>query len=409
MNRRVVITGLGCLSGAGTEPKELRRALLEGKSLARRERIDLNQDEWFETSVSRLPEFDRNAYLPAERRRRMSVFSQNWVVACLQARADAGLSSTPVPERAGVILGTAFGSLHSTLKYLDIVRRDGKGLGNPFLFSESVANAPAGHAGIDLDCRGLNVSLTCGDMSGLAAVQCAARAIRDERLDFAYAGGVEELPPALLAILARLGAVPVSAGNLLHRLPQQGRTSASVAPGEGAACFILEEWEQARRRGAVAYAEVLAGSLGSDPRAGDMCWSRSVSVRAKSMLNALRTSSVATHAVDGVILHGCADLEANRAENDAVEGVLLQERSSVETLALMSPAPVLGQFAGAAAFGVAAAALSLRYQERYDAPGDSPTVPLNRAETSSDPLRSVLVNGASWGGGCMSLVLTRAV
>ena len=83
--------------------------------------------------------------------------------------------------------------------------RDGAGMANPFLFSESVANAPAGYSAIEMDTRAASITFTCGDASAAAAVAFAARAIRTGRLDLAYCGGVEMFSLPLLRALATMG------------------------------------------------------------------------------------------------------------------------------------------------------------------------------------------------------------
>ncbi|MCZ6696528.1 MAG: beta-ketoacyl synthase N-terminal-like domain-containing protein [Acidobacteria bacterium] len=409
MSRRIVISGAGCLSAAGSRMEDLGRALEAGTGLARAERIELGVGEWLETEVARIPDIDRGAFLPPARRRRMSLLSQNWVVACLQARADAQMTATPDPERAGVVLGTCLGSLENTIKYLDIVHHDGMGLGNPFLFSESVANAPAGHAAIDLDCRGFNVTLTCGAASGLMAVQTAARAIRDGRIDLAFAGGIEEMPAALLVVLARLGAIPARGSPVARRSLAHVSGSRNRAPGEGAACFILETEEGARRRGVEPYAEVLGCAAVSDPHATDIGWSHSVDVWAEMMRRTLEASGVAPQELDGAMLHACGDPGAERAECEALERVILSEKNRPEDFLLGSPSQVVGQLAGAGAFGVAAAILALKDRQPPGDAGHPPARPASERGPRRQDALHILVNGGSWGGSCSGLLLGRAV
>ncbi len=408
MKRRVVITGLGCVSAAGEDPGVLRQVLQKKAGLAKPERIEFERGEWLETSVARAARPDYKTFLTSARRRRMSQFSQDWVVACLLARADSGLTTTPVPERAGIFLGTAFGSLDVTLRYLDIIARDGPGLGNPFLFSESVANAPAGHAAIHLDCRAFNITLTCGDASGMAAVQCAARAIRNNRLDIAFAGGIEALPDALLAVLAGLGAVPVTGGNLLRQRLSLGPARTQRPPGEGVACFLLEPRELAESRGVTPYAEVRGGSNLSDPSTPHTRWSDSAELRAEVMRLALRGSDITPRDLDGVVLHGSGESRAAHSETQALERAILSGRSRSGHLAVQTPSHVVGQFAGAGAFGIAAAALAIRHGEESDRGVVSPVVSNRPGEARANRgWRHALVNAASWGGSCMSLVMSR--
>jgi 3-oxoacyl-[acyl-carrier-protein] synthase II len=335
--------------------------------------------------VARVGSGDWEARLPAARRRRMSFMSQTWVAACLEARADAGLLAAADPERSAIVLGTGFGGVQDTVEYLEGIRRDGMGLGSPFLFSESVANAPSGHAAIELDCRGLNLTLTCGDLSGALAVEVAARAIQDGRADRAFAGGVEQVAGATLAVLARLGHLPASRREEGRRWRSPGRPGPGRSPGEGSACILLEAEETAKKRGARAYAEVSAGALGSDPAASRVGWSASAERRAEPLARALRAGGMTPLDIDAAVLHACGEPSADGAEEEAVSRLLLSERPPAE-LTLLRPSHVFGSFAAAGAFSVAAAALWLR-------------------EGPAAGRRGALVSAAGWGGGCLGLAL----
>ncbi len=401
MNRRVALTGIGCLSAAGVGPEALWNALREGKCLAKLERVDLPESQSLQAPVALLPGLDRDAWLPATRRRRMSELSQFWVIAALCARADARLGENLEPERTGVCVGTGFGNLRSTMLFLDGVARDGLGLGNPFHFSESVANAPGGHTALLLDCRALNLTLTCADASGVVAVDVGARAIREGRADLVLAGGVEEITPPLLAVLARLGSLRGAVPGGMGGWPVPASRPVSLVPGEGAACFVLEEWDKAARRGARPYAEVRAGFMASDPGVKTCRWSCSPRVRAETLRRALRMSGARPDEVDGVVLHVTGDAAADAAEARAVREVLVRERLADQPgPALWEPAGVVGQLAAAGALEVAAAALSLRYQESIE--GDA------MSQLGSNGIRNVLVSAAAWGGSCMALLLGRA-
>ena len=436
MKRRVVLSGIGCLSAAGAGAEALRAALAAGAALARPHRLELGGGEWVQVRAARLPEIDRTALLSPAQRRRMSLLSQDWVISCLLARADAGLQSAspspmqepshgmPPPMRSAVCLGTAFGGLECTAAYLEGIGRDGLGLGNPFLFSESVANAPAGHAAIALDCRGLNVSLTCGDASGVAAVDCGARAIRDGRADMAFAGGVEEMTSPLMTVLARLGVAPIEAAEWRRRGPRRTGSSRSPAaggspaaartgarppapaavpaPGEGAACFLLEERERALARGVTPYAEIHPARLVSDPGAGATEWSRSVRPRVEALGAALREAEITPADLSGAVLHACGDPEADSSEEEAVFRGIAAERGAEGSLPTLRPSRILGTFAAAGAFSVAAAALALRHPDLL-----SSGVPSARSGEAGRA-RHILLSAASWGGSCLGVVLSRS-
>jgi len=252
---RPVITGIGCVGPTGIGSEALGAALARGAPLGSIESIPLRNGTR-SMRVARIPPLEQEAWIPSRKLRRMGEVSRIWTIACLAARQDAGLAGEAAaahpPARRGIWLGTGFGSTKTTWDYLEGMMRDGAGMANPFLFSESVANAPAGHSAIELDAQGVNLTITCGDASALVALDQAARAVTQGRVDLAWCGGVECLSDPLLIALAGLGGLSFV--------------------GEGAVCLVVESADAARERGARVHAEIVTTVLGSDPLAPATDW-----------------------------------------------------------------------------------------------------------------------------------------
>ncbi len=356
---RVVITGIGCLSGAGVGAAALSDALSRGEPLGAMERIETLRGRSRQVRVARIPSFDRGEHIPARKLRRMGEVSQIWMIACLLARADAGLdkdAAAAPPERRGTFVGTGYGCTDTTWDYLVGLYQDGAGVANPFLFSESVANAPAGHSAIELDTRGASVTFTCADASAATAVEFGARAIREDRVDIAWCGGVDLMSAPLLRALASLGAADFV--------------------GEGAACLVLESERHARQRGARILA-VLAGSgIASDPAAPASGWGVDPGPPAAAIRRALDRAGLEP-AVPGrplrAYLHPCGGTAADTAQQRAVEALL-------PSATFERPGRVSGTLAAAGGLGIAAAVLDGRQQD-------------------------ALVCATGWGGSIYALVL----
>jgi 3-oxoacyl-[acyl-carrier-protein] synthase II len=354
---RVVITGIGCVGSQGVGAEALAAALREGLSLGRSESIEKVKAGRREMSIARIAPFDREKYLPARKLRRMGELSQIWVVSCILAGADAGLdgagSGGPYPpEKRGTYLGTGLGCIDITWEYLVGMYRDGAGMANPFFFSESVANAPAGHSAIELGTRGGNITFTCGDASAAAAIEFGARAIRDGRVEIAYCGGIETLNDPTLRVLAGIGS--------------------PLFVGEGAACLVLESLASARSRSARIYAELAGSAAASDPSATATDWGRDPAPLKTAMRRAVERSA---SEVRKVFLHAPTATRAASAELEAALHVC-------PGAAIARVSDVVGALSGAGGFNPAAAALDVA------AHGGA-----------------VLVNATSWGGGIFSLVM----
>ena len=363
--RRVVVTGAGVISPAGIGLEPLAAALAAGAPLGDTERIPAIHGHAPPMRVARLPRFDREQHIPARALRRMGEISQIWTIACLLARHDAGLAEdgpgNPAPERRALFMGTGFGCIDATWDYLRPMVLEGMGTTSPFLFSESVANAPAGHAAIMLDARGACITLTCGDASAIAAVARAADAIRQERADIAWAGGVEMMVPPLLRVLAALKI---------------------RSAGEGAACLVLEEAGRARARGARILAEVGCAGLTSDPAVSARQWPRDRTRLAAAMRRAARPfDDEPAPRVQGVWLQGGPDPPAADAERAAA-------LECFPGAAMCSVEGVTGMYAasGGCSLGAAVHALST-------------------AGPASSRDATGIVSGPSWGGGITCIAL----
>ena len=366
--RRVVITGVGCITAAGVGIGPLRSALASDLPLGEILEIETARSRKRPVRLARLAPFDRQAFLPPRKLRRMGDLSQLWVICCLMARSDTGLERAaellPPPERRGTFLGTGFGCTNTTWEYLTGMLRDGAATANPYLFAESVANAPAGHSAIELDTRGADITLTCGDASAAMALEMAARAVQEGRLEMAYCGGAELMSEPLVRVLASL--------------------RSHILLTEGCACFVLESLDLARSRKARIYAEVVGSALGSDPLSPATGYSRDPGVLEGIIRRALASAAgedrLAAKPIRKIFLHAGGGAPSASAERTAVERIC----PGVPTL---SVAAKMGSLAAAGGLSLVAAAT-----EAGDPAGSQP-----------DGL-SLLVNAFGWGGNLVSLV-----
>ncbi len=353
---RAVITGIGAIGSTGVDVAALRAAVRDGRPLGRLESVETVRGRRRELRLARIAPLDREAFLPALKLRRMCEVSQIWTIACMLARSDAGLDRDPSPyppERRGTFVGTGLGCLGPTWDFLCGLSLEGAA--NPFYFSESVANAPAGHSTIELETRGASVTLTCGDASATAAMAVAVRAIADGRVALAYCGGVELLTPQLLRVIAAL------------RGPRFF--------GEGCASFVVESADAARARGARIYAEVIGTASASDPACGPTSWSADSARLASVMQRAAERSDGV--GIGTVVLHAGGARAAEDAESRAAASVFPHAT-------ICRPSRVVGSMTAAGALGLAVSALEACHTTSRDA---------------------VLVLASSWGGGMHAIVL----
>jgi 3-oxoacyl-[acyl-carrier-protein] synthase II len=361
--RRVVVTGVGVISAAGTGTSSFEEALERGDPLGVEQVISLPRGRSRPVRLAGVNAFDLQEFLSPRMGRRMAeeaqMGSSAFLLACREARTD----ERPVePERLGTYLGSGFGCMRTTEEYLKGLLGEGLATASPFLFTESLANSPLGHAAIILDARGPSIGIAGGDGSAVPAVAEGWRAIRKGRIDRAICGGLELASPTMTQLLVRLSV----------------RGGRQAFLGEGATALVLESEETARAGGAHVLAEVLGAGQAGDPAARPTGWSQDPAAWASAQESALACAEEPGAPLRVVFRHdppgsGAADAERLSLERLSAERGSLQVRSVHRTF---------GSYAAAGGLSVAAGAIAcLRKPGR------------------------VLVSAGSWGGATSALLM----
>jgi len=263
--RRVVITGLGCVTALAESADELFAELCEGKS-------GVSTIESFDVSAypvrfgGEIKTFDVTKYVHQREGRRMDRFSQFAMAAAIQAVDNSGLDfSKEDISRVGVIVGTGIGGIKEIEdQHLRLLKK-GPSKVSPFCVPRLMANAAAGNIAIHYGLRGPNFCVSSACASGNHAVGEAFHTIVGGRSDIIIAGGSEAaLTPIGLGSFC--GARSLSTRN--DDPPAASRPFDKDRDGfvlsEGAGIVVLEEQGHAKKRGANIYAELLGYSATDD-------------------------------------------------------------------------------------------------------------------------------------------------
>jgi len=390
IGKEVVITGVGCISPLGLEPEELSAALREGRSAIAEiasfdaspypcrvgaEVLDLELSDFIESSKTYID--------------RTSAFV---LAACASALKDAHWSGD---ESVGLILGTAWGCMDSLQLFAEKLVEGKPKFVPPLPFTHSYANAPNSLASIEFKLRGFNACLTCGGISGLAAVEYACRRValgKEKRL---LAGGSEALSESLFQSYSLRG--QLNAGG--EPRPYDPR-SAGLVLGEGAAVVAVEEANLAREWRDPILARVCGWAS---------CHGGSIAEGlARSMREALERGGIKPAAVDVILGIGNGLPGLDGEEVEAVRAVFADARP-----ALTSIKGWIGETVGAG--GPMSLAVALACLEEHFIPAalaDEPPalegVKLIVGDPPHTPVRTVLVNAADPSGACVSLVIAAA-
>ena len=270
MNRRVAVTGVGMVTPLGVGKEAFAERLFRGET-------GIAQIAGFDTS--RFPShlgaevkgFSARDFISLKTLRRMDRLSQMATASARLALEDAGIVVNEANrDRVGILLGTAFGATDVKTHCARILCTDGSGAVNPILVPNTVMNAPAGHASIELGIRGVNTTVNHHAASGETAIVCAAMDIQRGAADVVLAGGADILSDFFFEALIRYRAVSPLDGGAEGARPFDRRRNGPVI-GEGAGIICLESLDRARERGAVPYCEIAGWGLSASP-AGPTGW-----------------------------------------------------------------------------------------------------------------------------------------
>jgi len=259
----IVVTGVGIISSMGVGKDVFWRRLMQTRSGIRG--IDrFATDGLTSNAAGCVRDFDPGRFMPPMRYRRMSRISKMAVAASVEALADSGIDVGSMDrDRIAVVIGTAYGSSsHVDAFFMSLLKNGPRGA-QPFLFPETVSNAPASHTAIFHGLTGPNSTFCQNEISAEAAVSYAAALLRDRRVDAALVGGAEELSEILFRCYDALGAlnpVRVAPGEVAQPIPAAG-----LVLGEGAAFLVLERQTTAERRRAAVYGRLEAMAVTGGP------------------------------------------------------------------------------------------------------------------------------------------------
>jgi 3-oxoacyl-[acyl-carrier-protein] synthase II len=321
IKQRVVITGMGAITPLGLSVAETWAGLVAGRS-------GITEITQFDAShlpiriAGEVKGFDPRDYIDFKEVRRMARTSHLALAAGLQAMADAGLGDqVPVPERAGVVMGTGVGGFEAALEAWDTYKTKGLRRVNPFTAVSMLCNMPAHHLSLRFQCQAYNNTTVTACASGTQAIGDATEAIRRGVADLMLAGGVEGMVHEV--IIGAFTAMRVLAADNEHPekacKPFDARRDGFVS-AEGTAVVVLERMDKALDRGARIYAEVLGYAANSDayhaaipdPDGAGAC---------RAMKWALEHAGVSPTEVDYINAHGPGTIVGDPVETKAIKNL----------------------------------------------------------------------------------------
>lgn len=380
MERRVVITGIGCLAPNGMGREAFARGLREGASGVRR--ISLFDPEGLPATIAaELPGFDPAEHISAKDLRHVSRAVPMAVAASSEALADAGIdpSSLSLEERRelGVILGTGGGPIEFSERMYHLYYTNQVKKASVYSIASGTIGTLSSEISMRFGLRGPSHVISTGCTSSTDALGYAFRSIKFGAGDVFLVGGVDAT--VVRGIMEGFVMMRVVSTAWEQEPPRASRPFSSdrdgFVLGEGAWMFVLEESERASARGARIYGEVRGYGSTCDAH-HRVRLDESGEEPARAMTLALKEAALPPDAVEYVAYHGTSTELNDRVETRAIRRAFGRGTSRLAGSSIKS---MIGHPQGACgAAGVAATLLGMR---------DSflpPTINLDRPDPKCD-------------------------
>jgi 3-oxoacyl-[acyl-carrier-protein] synthase II len=320
--RRVVITGLGCVAPVGNTVATAWDALVAGQSgIATITKFDASV---FTTHFAgEVKGFNVEDYMPGKEARHMDSFIHFGMAAGMQAMQDSGLEVTEEnAERIGVIVGSGIGGLPMIEEtHAELTNRGPRRI-SPFFVPASIINMISGHLSIKYGLKGPNLAIVTACTTGLHCIGAAGRLIEYGDADVMIAGGAEStISPLGLGGFASARALSSRNDDPATASRPWDKDRDGFVLGEGAGVMVLEEYEHAKARGAKIYAELLGFGMSADAHHMTAPLEDGDGAR-RCMISAMKNAGINADQVDYVNAHGTSTPLGDVAETVAIKRAL---------------------------------------------------------------------------------------
>jgi 3-oxoacyl-[acyl-carrier-protein] synthase II len=322
--RRVVVTGLGCVSPVGNTVAEAWGNLLAGKSgIGLISRFDASS---FSCKIAgEVRNLDLESYISAKDARAMDTFIHYGIVAALQAVADAGLPTSDAlteeqATRIGCVIGSGIGGLPLIENmHTEYTTRGARRI-SPFFVPATIINMTAGHVSMRCGFKGPNIAIVTACTTGLHCIGEAGRMIEYGDADVMVAGGSEAtVSPLGIGGFAAMRALSTRNDDPTTASRPWDKDRDGFVLGEGGGVMVLEEYEHAKARGARIYAELAGFGMSAD--AGHMT-APSMDGPRRAMVGAMRNAGINADQVDYLNAHGTSTPLGDLNETNAIKAAL---------------------------------------------------------------------------------------
>ena len=410
MGKRVVITGIGCISPVGNDVSTMWSNLLAGKSgVGLITHYDTSQ---FDVKIAaEVKDFDGVAFFGSREARRMDRFVQFAMASALQAVSQANLViSETNRDRIGVILGTGIGGMHTLSQQMDVYIQRGPDRVSPFLVPMMLPDSAAGMLAIQLGVRGPNMAIVSACASGTNAIGEAVESIRRGSADVIITGGSEAvIVPIAMAGLGVMTALSRRNGEPERASRPFDKERDGFVMGEGAGILIIESLEHALSRGATILGEI-SGYGTSNDAFHISAPAENGAGAAICMQIALQNAGLTINDIDYINAHGTSTPLNDKSETAAIKTIF---GSHAYEVPISSTKSMTGHLLGAA--GAVEAVICAKVLEdeilpptiNYEIPDPDCDLDYVPNQPRRVPVNHIMSNSFGFGGHNASIIVSR--
>ena len=319
LHRRVVVTGLGILSPIGNTLSEAWDSCINGVSGISKIEIDLKNNPI--KVGGRLKNFNPEDFLDSKEIRRIDPFIQYGIIAANQSINHSGILDSKIDlSKVGINFGAGIGGIDTIERNKSLLEERGYKKVSPFFVPGSIVNMISGLISIKHGFMGPNTSVVTACSTGNHCIGTAARSIAYGEADVMIAGGAEMAStPLSIAGFTAARALSMNSDPETASRPWHKDRDGFVL-SDGAGSLVLEDFDHAKARGAIIYAEVIGFGTSSDahhmtapPEDGRGA--------ALSMTNAVNDAEIHPSEIDYINAHGTSTPLGDIAETTALKKV----------------------------------------------------------------------------------------
>lgn len=410
MKKRVVITGLGCVTPVGTGKDDFWVNIKSGVSgIDKITRFDYTN---YQTQIAgEVKDFTPEDYISKKELKKMDRFTQFAMVASKLAVADSELDLNNIDgNRMGTVIGTGIGGVETIEAQHKNLLEKGNRRVSPFFIPMMIGNMAAGQVAIEFGAKGPSTNICTACASGTNSVGDAFKIIQRGDADIMIAGGTE----AAVAEFAVAGFCNMKAMSTNNDNPQKAsrpfdKDRDGFVMGEGCGILILEELESAIKRNAKIYAEIVGYGMTSDAY-HITTPAENGEGAARAMQMAINDAGIEPEKIDYINAHGTSTYYNDLYETMAIKSVFGENAKNVS---ISSTKSMTGHLLGASG-AIEAIVCALAIKDSFvpptinlENPGEGMDLDYTPNKGKERTINYALSNSLGFGGHNATIVLKK--